>query len=742
LIAEEQSIYEIATRMPKDARVLFTTYKLNRYFFEKTIFRTFRKAVLPLVLVDYSEYQVMLREQSASTLADTKYLIEPIKISGTFHPKLIVAVTDDLVKVVVSSANLTPQAYTANLELVTSISLQLDNSDEATTQLILELTDFLSALSHYISSAPHRRQLNLIREKMAANISSKANNSSNHSGIHLLHNMKSSILDQVEEIIKSSDDPGIDQIIICSPFFSQDPIFYGDFNKRFEKSAIAFIIKQDETDIPTSIFNKRMHQSPNLPIFYEIISKRKLHAKYLVFRSKARTYVLSGSANFTSSALAKSTRDNGGNIELCLLNIYDHLSGTDLDFIRKFFGSKVQLARIPLNEIRTEKHTFAAEEISCFRILEARISENKLAIKLDRKIVSSHIVIKVERIGREIVVGGLNGDEIIIDLDENDLISMTASSTVQLRVSSDGGVTQNSDLRLIYNPQYFPTSYSFLNGIFGEDKISFFRLLKSLASLPTLQQEEIGPIIENLAAGNFFGKSGYDAEEQLAQLRNLLLEGKIKPMPYSPGSQITDIIRREESRHESRLKNAIENRNTEQANVVFMSFYDVCKLIILQVYNEYVNVNELSKIRDYIEKICLSKGNYLDLLLEQNKRNFVADLNLIYHIICMMFIIDYLQKNSKNFQSNYGNPSGRNRVKDVFDETFNDALSKLFKTFPKFKIKKDDIRRHLKSYQEDIIESLPIEIESLQESIERMKERLSTRSDKLNQNCISFLSFD
>lgn len=738
---EEQSILEAVRDMPHDARILFTTFKFNRYFFEKTIFSSFRKSVLPLVLVDYSEYQLMLREQGSSMLADTRYLIDPIKLSGTFHPKFILAVTDDVVKIIVSSANLTPQGYSTNLEMLTSISLEFSNAD---AEFLAEVNDFLSELSQYIDSNPHRRQLEFIKDKISEKTAIKMKDSDfkKTEKVHLLHNMKVSILEQVQAIMQPNNGDMISEILVCSPFFSQDPSFYVDFSRSFQNATLAFIIKQNETDIPIHIFRRWKEQLRNLPIFYEILSKRKLHAKFVIFKSKKRLYLLSGSANFTSSALARATAHNGGNIELCVLNVYDYHQEKDSEIMSNLFKKDVRIVRVSLDEIRSETHSFESQQISCFRILEAKIAGNQLIIRLDRKVIDSQVVIKVEKIPRQITVYILNADEIFIELDEKDLLSLTTSSTVQVSIKAGDGSEESSDLKLIYNPQYFPISYAFLNGLIGQDRLNFFRILKSLASLPILKQEEIIPVIDDLVKHDFFHQNPGDAEQAIANSRNLLIQGRIKPNPYSASVQLLNIIKREEYRHEKRLKNAIESRNIGQANIVFVSFYDICKLIILQVNKGLMNVTELRRIRDYVERICLSKQNYLELLLEAGKMSFISEVKLIYHIVCLMHITEFLQTNSTEFQLNYNSLSNRNRVRDVFDETFNDALAKLFKIFPTSRMTRDEITIYLKSYQGEVIDSLPTELEHIQESIARMKERLSTRPDKLNEYCIPFLTFE
>ena len=87
---EAIDLIEEIHKIQPSSRILFTTYKYNQSFFEKYVFSRFRGKTLPLILMDYYEYQTVLRESGKSTLAGTRYLIDSVRIpERTFHPKLI-----------------------------------------------------------------------------------------------------------------------------------------------------------------------------------------------------------------------------------------------------------------------------------------------------------------------------------------------------------------------------------------------------------------------------------------------------------------------------------------------------------------------------------------------------------------------------------------------------------------------------------------------------------------------------
>ena len=516
------------------SRVLFVTYKFTQSFFEKYIFSHFRGKTLPLVLVDYYEYQTTLRESGKSTLAGTRYLIDGIHLSGkTFHPKIVIACSEKEIKVIVSSANLTYAGYSKNAEICSINTIPFEKRHQY--PIVHDICGFLVGLKSIIKSTSHRKALEGLLEKIDLNSNERPKKPSD---FRFLHNLETPIIDQVRKLIQ--DD--VKKVTVISPFFSQKISLYDKVVNDFT-SNIEFFLQPGSNNFPVGILEKWRHSSRVSFSSLDFRDKRYLHGKVVLFFTKTEAFVLAGSANFTESALSLSTR-KGGNVEGSLFK------RAELGYFRYLFNHNlINLRAINSAEVKPVIETLPISTETDFRILEANVVGDNLILNVDYPFVTRPLKVKVniDNFEREIIIE-VESNIISIPLSSDDLQALTASSIVSLSII-DGEKKLSSDLRLIHNPLYFPEQFSVLNTIIDEDERTWiFKILSRYSQLPTLNH--VLPIIERLEDYGFFDSDRITREEILWELQSRLSNIK----PYSASEQIIRLINRFKYKHEKKVK--------------------------------------------------------------------------------------------------------------------------------------------------------------------------------------------
>ncbi len=676
-------------RIDPSSRVLFTTFKYNQYFFEKHVFPRFRGKSLPLVLVDYAEYQNSLRESGTSRLAGTRYLVDSVLIpKGTFHPKIVIGCSDREIKLILSSANLTHAGFSTNAEICSVETIPFGRRNDF--PIVHRICDFLSRLNTYVASVPHRQAI----ERLLTKIDSSAQSLPNEEDTFLLHNLEESILKQTRRIISHD----VAKIIIVSPFFSQDLALYERLARTFTDN-IEFVIQPGNNNLPVDLLKnwRRVSKARFMSIAFR--DNRSLHGKLFVFRTKSCVFTLTGSANFTKQALLLSTKEEG-NVEVCLLRraplkYFDYL----------FDPSFVTLKKIALPEVKPSIQTQPTEKESDFRILEAHIAGDKLLISIgltfDHKM---RVRIHIDRIEKDFVIE-TSSNSISLQLSQEDLQALATSAILSLTLEDEHRKLL-SDLKLIHNPLYLPSQFSALSTIIDEgERTWLFRILNKYASLPDFNY--VLPIIERMEEYGLLELKPVEKEELLLRLQARVAEIE----PYSASNQIVRLIDRFRKRHEKRMTVAIESRDLKQLPAAINSFVMINKLLLWLVKRGLQDVDYLRFVRKNVESLL--EHNYISLN-DQNEIQIVRETMLLAHVVMLSYIVDYMQSRSPEFQHTSGK---RNYLKDTFEETFTLALN-FFRKASEGNLKKD-LSATTGEYLE-VIPEIDLDISTILDKMNRM----------------------
>lgn len=302
-----------------------TTFPFEPLFFGNYAIDPLQDAgvVTPVVLMDGQKYeQLARRTQLSSRAIGTHYYLEPISISGTFHPKVNFLAGEEACHVGVSSANLTLGEYSTAAQLGQTITVPKDVDDDEeplTSEAVHVAKDVRRFTQHlaadHVSGHDVRTQIN-----RAVNTTEWLDDLDRPTDVSggFFHNLEESILQQVIEEIGD-----VTTAVLFAPFFGSEETL----------SKIETTIGADQYEVLVSDGNTHLTPADAVAAFGDDVTFRPLehgtsrwiHAKGLLLEGPWGTATLYGSPNITGRALLDTA--SSGNIEAALLSVTNETRG-------------------------------------------------------------------------------------------------------------------------------------------------------------------------------------------------------------------------------------------------------------------------------------------------------------------------------------------------------------------------------------------------------------------------------
>jgi len=292
---------------------IFGTYTFDGEFFEEDVLPVLDQLDIAniVVLTDTKSYA----EAESVTEAGQSYYLEHVRCPKIHHPKFSLLLGHDHGRMFLGSGNLTEDGWQRSGELMTVIDYP---DEQADTQPIF------SSLRRFIENSQTRmhssRALNAIDEAFRdAPWLSDTTSATPGSGTELLHNHSEPLLPQILDRI---DDTEIEEITVCSPFFSGTDQSVFDRLCAVDPGQITLNIQPDNVEgFDSAVFDSSVFDQVETNINkYSLTgedSDRYLHAKLLLFKSSSDVWAFFGSPNFTTPALLED--GDTGNIEMGIL---------------------------------------------------------------------------------------------------------------------------------------------------------------------------------------------------------------------------------------------------------------------------------------------------------------------------------------------------------------------------------------------------------------------------------------
>ena len=292
---------------------LLTTYNFDIRLYEQAVLNSlFANNVRKVsVYVDAEELTKSLQSVRTCQIG-RKYMVNPIRINSTFHPKVVLLLGEKKARLILGSANITTPGYTTNNEVFNFI----DYSDKDPKYLDL----IVSAIGFFNSIDKNSDQLDHELIKEAASYPYYHRTKHNEEAYYL-HNLKDSILSQVRQLI--SDD--IQNISIAVPYYDGELLAYKEIKNQFPKASVQLYIQNHKSTFPVDYNHKNKVAGNILPFSgfrqgKDNCRNNFYHGKVFLFQSANKSYVLYGSANCTQAAFTKSFAE-GGNMECDLFEV-------------------------------------------------------------------------------------------------------------------------------------------------------------------------------------------------------------------------------------------------------------------------------------------------------------------------------------------------------------------------------------------------------------------------------------
>ena len=323
---QEEKKYSILDELAKCSGydiALMTTFNFEIGFFERAVLnRLFAKDVKTVsIFVDSGELTNALNEFDVAhngSHIGRKYMVNPVKMDGSFHPKVILLLGEKKARLFVGSANIKTSGYATNNEVFNYIDYDANHPEFL--DVIVAAIDFFDAINE-ISYKLDNGVIKAAKEYIYYHKAEK------NSDIALLHNMKAPILEQATKII-----PGdVKSVSIAVPYYDKELLALQQIKEAFPDAEISLYVQNKNSTFPVA-YNDKNHIVKNINTFCRFIDNSSstsgnfYHGKVFLFKTEDKSYVLYGSANCTLSALTKTYR-NGGNVECDFLEV-----GTPTDF--------------------------------------------------------------------------------------------------------------------------------------------------------------------------------------------------------------------------------------------------------------------------------------------------------------------------------------------------------------------------------------------------------------------------
>jgi len=359
------SLYEIIKKSRFENCVILT-YGLNIKYYESLFWMwLYRNGCHNnIIFMDGSQYFKSLRQEKSSIYRlGSGYTICPVYTLSAFHPKIILLTTKRSGKLIVGSANITASAFTQNRELVNEFNFEI-GKDEEYLYLFNDCWNYLLRISDGVPSFIdfQLRQMIRISPWLSEN-GQRKNDIVFISYPNSDENNKDKVIDILSQELSKVQ---VKELCVLSPFFDIDMRIIIKFEKRFNLKKFNIITNQDTIFDPSckSIIEKKV----NLYKFdssVEGVRGKKLHGKACYFKTSKSDYLLCGSMNFTSRALA----------------LEGEVSNYEAGILYKG-GEKEHFDELGLSSMITEKNRIDFKEIKFEKVPkgEEKVKEGEIAL--------------------------------------------------------------------------------------------------------------------------------------------------------------------------------------------------------------------------------------------------------------------------------------------------------------------------------------------------------------------------
>jgi len=310
-------VEEIFSQKDHFEACILCSYTLNLNFLENYLMKL--NALYPCedicIFTDSGTYEGFVGNSYSPKKLNRRYLVNSLNAGGVFHPKLYMFASEKRAVIGIGSANLTREGITGNLELLSTFEVSEDKPEYS--NLLQDCIAYTKRLALECKSTSALKMIEVFSDLCNGFISPEG-----QSGIRLVHNLDQPILDS---LLTEYSDVEIKKVQIVSPFYDTGLKPYNALRKRFPNCSFEIYLQQHKSNFPTETFSALEHM-PELHIYHGV--DRYMHGKALLLHTEDSIVLVSGSANFTKSALMQTP--SNGNFEIALTGEVDQKTAQDI----------------------------------------------------------------------------------------------------------------------------------------------------------------------------------------------------------------------------------------------------------------------------------------------------------------------------------------------------------------------------------------------------------------------------
>jgi hypothetical protein len=314
----------------------FLTYGVDLTFFESKVMSRLQEMRCHNVIVVADGHQ---SKDALNSAAQLRYVgvqcpLVSVRLGNrAFHPKALLLVGEQKLKVLVGSGNLTVPGYTRNWELFTKLE------GEEAAGLALELLGVFEAAA---ALSPLKEAFAAWRERLEKSNPWLFGEEVEGRPVRLLSSSEAPILPRVKELLEGRK---VEELVVASPFFDADGSALRWLIDNFEPERLTLLVDDGAQLDPIRLGEVLEALGDAASVRRFLRDGRPLHGKLLLLRGDWGEALLTGSPNLSSAALLSRAGRSRGNFEVAVFRsspngnfsalIEDRIGGpTNLEQIR------------------------------------------------------------------------------------------------------------------------------------------------------------------------------------------------------------------------------------------------------------------------------------------------------------------------------------------------------------------------------------------------------------------------
>lgn len=450
-MSERINIDELLRRHTFDHAVI-CTFTFDPIFFENYCLDRYRALAdnrNVSVLLDQFTYDQILVAPAGSRprLANVRYLLHPIAVPGTFHPKLFLFTAKDRGLLVIGSGNFTKTGLTSNAELVTALRFERGKREEF-LDVFRQARRFLTRVA---TRWPSEALLGNLQDLCDETDWIAADPEDDGQGPRLVDSLDRSIWSQLIEGIPA----GVDELHVLSRFFDTSPTSsLGKVEKDLAPKKTVLWTQNGITTMTPAWYEHAALAGGTASVKDCVVSdedhNQPLHAKAVAIVRGKRVRLGFGSANFTTSGMFSTATSR--NVEIMLVSDDVPLSSCrpatlfdPLGTARDLIGAELKCA--PPDDPVDLLHGVG------MRLEEAKLTERSLSCLSEPLVgpakVTAHLSFVDGGVSEHPLVAA--GSSLQAQLDQATCERCNEATLVHLSVARDGHATLKSNLVLLIN---------------------------------------------------------------------------------------------------------------------------------------------------------------------------------------------------------------------------------------------------------------------------------------------------